>query len=112
MKRTVSWVIVNVILTGAVIAGAVYNVAPAWNVARFAIVFWAIIITAGVAHADTRKAAAARGRSVPAWLSHVADWITVAILAATGHFVFAGIHAWQALVEGALYHKPDTEGPK
>lgn len=110
--RAVRWFVVNVILTGAVIAGAVYGVATAWNIARFAIVLWAIVITAGVAHADTRKAAAARGRSVPAWLSHVADWITVAILAATGHFVFAAIHAWQAMIKGALYHKPDTEVPK
>ena len=112
MNRAVQWVIANVILIGTVIAGAAYNVVPAWNIARFAIVLRALVITAGVAHADARKAAAARGRSVPAWLSHVANWITVAILAATDHFVFAGIHAWQALVEGALYHKPDTEVPK
>lgn len=112
MKRAVYWFIMNTVLTGTVIAGAVYGVAPAWNVARFAIVLWAIIITAAIAHTETRKAAQARGRSVPAWLSHVADWVTVAILAATGHFIFAGIHAWQALIEGALYLKPDAEAPK
>lgn len=110
--RVAKRVVMNAILTGTVVAGAVYGIVPAWNIARFAIVLWAIVITLVIMHTDTRKAAQARSRSVPGWLSHVADWATVAILAATGHFIFAGIHAWQALIKGALYLKLDAEAPK
>ena len=108
MKRALAWAATNAVRLGLIVAGAVYAVAPAWNLARFLIVLWAIVITAAVVDPKTQKEISQRGRSVPRWVSVTCDVASIVILAGTGHFVFAAVETWQALAEAALYRKAEA----
>lgn len=101
--RAARWVAVQAGFAAVLYFGIVEENPYAWNLARFFIVMFTVLYSIGAA-VDEVKERAPGMASVSPYVSATFDVLVVAFLAATGHFVFAGLYSWTAMVSHGLHY--------
>ena len=108
-RRFAGWVSLNASLAALVVVGTT-GTEWAWNIARFGIVLFALSTTACSLSGETLARLRAKGSAAPAFMRVTVDLFVVLWLAGTGHFVFAGFHAWQAGLDYSIWLGHEGKG--
>ena len=106
MKRAIrlaTWIATQAGLSAGLYFGIIEGNTYAWNLVRFFIVVFAVLYSIGAA-VDEVKRKAPEMVSVSPYVSGTFDVLVTGFLAATGHFVFAGLYAWTAMMSHGLHY--------
>lgn len=107
IKRRIYWLMMNGLMVASGIYGLFYGLEWAKNI--FLFLTWATVVLSILCACckETRLAARAKGRSIPAWLSVGVDIAIAIALASVGRFVLAAAVLIQISFDTAIMDGKD-----
>lgn len=103
MSKKIYAVSVNIATIACAVAGLFHAVVWAWNITAFVMWLSTVALTLCMFNEKSKLELRRKGRNIPKWFSIATDLVLALLFAATGHFGYAAMSAWQIGCEAAIF---------